>query len=58
MLIIGGVVGKIASERMGHSTISITQDLYSHVSPHDQDLAAELVDRKLRPYLPKTPSRN
>jgi len=31
---------KVMSDRLGHSTISITADLYSHVQPEvDQDAA-------------------
>jgi hypothetical protein len=38
---------KIASERLGHSKVSITLDLYSHVIPGMQEDAAALVDRAL-----------
>ena len=38
-----GVHPKIVSERLGHSTISVTLDLYSHVSPGMGKEAAELV---------------
>jgi hypothetical protein len=34
---------KIVSERLGHSGVSITLDLYSHVSAHLQAEAAERV---------------
>jgi integrase len=48
-----GVHPKVASERLGHSTIGITLDLYSHVMPGMQADAAERVDeaiqRALRP---------
>ena len=39
----GGVHPKIVSERLGHSNISITLDVYSHVSPAMQSDAAERV---------------
>jgi integrase len=39
-----GVHPKVASERLGHSTIGITLDLYSHVMPGMQADAAEQVD--------------
>jgi integrase len=39
---------KIASERLGHSKISITLDLYSHVIPGMQENAAALVDAALK----------
>jgi integrase len=38
---------KIASERLGHSKVSITLDLYSHVVPGMQEDAAAIVDRAL-----------
>ncbi|MFC2022312.1 tyrosine-type recombinase/integrase [Chloroflexota bacterium] len=36
-----GVHPKIVQERLGHSTIAITQDTYSHVSPGLQEAAAK-----------------
>ena len=35
-----GVNLKVTSERLGHSTIAITADLYSHVLPTIQEEAA------------------
>jgi len=43
-----GVHPKIASERLGHSSIGITLDLYSHVMPGMQADAAEQVDAAIR----------
>jgi integrase len=43
-----GVHPKIASERLGHSTIGITLDLYSHVMPGMQANAAEQVDAAIK----------
>jgi integrase len=43
-----GVHAKVASERLGHSTIGITLDLYSHVMPGMQADAAEQVDAALQ----------
>jgi integrase len=43
-----GVHPKVASERLGHSTIGITLDLYSHVMPGMQADAAERVDEAIR----------
>jgi integrase len=40
----GGSSMKVMSERLGHSTISITQDLYTHVLRPDQDRAARAID--------------
>ncbi|MBA4550022.1 site-specific integrase [Thermoactinomyces intermedius] len=38
---------KIVSERLGHSTITITMDLYSHVLPNMQKEAAQKLDDHL-----------
>lgn len=38
---------KIVSERLGHATIAITLDLYSHVVPSMQRVAALALDRFL-----------
>ena len=43
-----GVHPKIASERLGHSKVSITLDLYSHVIPGMQADAAATVDAALQ----------
>jgi integrase len=48
-----GVHPKIASERLGHSKIGITLDLYSHVLPNMQADAAAIVDEALRAALNK-----
>jgi len=50
-MLAAGVHPKIASERLGHSTIGITLDLYSHVLPGMQADAAEQVDRAIRSAL-------
>ena len=42
-----GVHPKIASEMLGHSTIAITLDLYSHVTPTMQRGAADALDAAL-----------
>jgi integrase len=51
-----GVHPKIAQERLGHSSIGITLDLYSHVMPGMQDDAVAKVDAALQTALnkPKT----
>ena len=46
-----GVHPKIVQERLGHSTIAVTLDLYSHVVPGMQEDAAMKVDRALRAAL-------
>jgi integrase len=43
-----GVHPKIASERLGHSRVAVTLDLYSHVMPGMQEEAAARVDDALR----------
>jgi len=42
-----GVHPKIVQERLGHSSIQITLDTYSHVAPGLQQAAAEGFDRLL-----------
>ena len=42
-----GVHPKMASEMLGHSTIAITLDLYSHITPTMQRQAADAIDRAL-----------
>ena len=48
-----GVHPKIASERLGHSKVGITMDLYSHVMPGMQEDAAARVDRDLEDVINK-----
>jgi integrase len=43
-----GVHPKVASERLGHSRVGITLDLYSHVIPGMQEDAAADLDRALK----------
>lgn len=50
-LLAGGVHMKVASERLGHSSIGITMDLYSHLLPGLQEEAAEKVDNALQAAL-------
>jgi len=47
-LLASGVHPKVASERLGHSKVGITLDLYSHVLPGMQEHAATRVDEALR----------
>lgn len=42
-----GVHPKVVSERLGHSTIGITLDTYSHVMPGMQEEAARRIDNAL-----------
>ena len=46
-----GVHPKVVSERLGHSTVGITLDVYSHLMPGIQDEAAKRIDSALRPAL-------
>jgi integrase len=45
ILLRAGVHPKVVSERLGHSTIAITLDVYSHVVPDMQAEAAEAIER-------------
>lgn len=47
-LLASGVHPKVASERLGHSKVGITLDLYSHVLPGMQEDAVAKVDAALR----------
>ncbi len=44
-LLANGVHPKVAGERLGHSQVGITLDLYSHVIPGMQENAAKAVDQ-------------
>jgi integrase len=52
-MLASGVHPKIAQERLGHSSIGITLDLYSHVLPGMQAEAVARVDDKLQSALQK-----
>ncbi len=43
-----GIPAKVVQERLGHSTISITLDIYSHIMPGLQEEAAKRFDDALR----------
>ena len=47
-LLRAGVHPKIASERLGHASIAITMDIYSHAIPGLQEDAAQRIDAALR----------
>jgi integrase len=47
-LLLAGIHPKVAQERLGHSTISTTLDLYSHVSATMQEDAAVRIDAAFR----------
>jgi integrase len=42
---------KVVSERLGHASIGITLDKYSHVMPGMPEEAPERIDAGLRPAL-------
>ena len=48
-----GVHPKVVSERLGHSSVGITLDLYSHVIPGMQEDAAQRLDSVLRSAIKK-----
>ncbi len=47
MMLLQGVNAKIVSERLGHSSVGLTLDRYSHVLPSMQRDADEALDRTL-----------
>jgi integrase len=49
LMLLGNVPTKVVSERLGHATIAITLDTYSHVLPDMQRDAADAVEAILRP---------
>jgi len=44
---------KVVQERLGHSSVAVTMDIYSHVMPNMQREAAERVDEALTEALQK-----
>jgi len=49
-----GIHPKVVSERLGHSSIRITLDTYSHVLPGLQEAAAQRFDDFLSPKAVET----
>ena len=47
LMLTSGVHLKVVSERLGHSSIAVTADTYSHVLPGLQEAAALAVDERL-----------
>jgi integrase len=47
-LLSAGLHPKVAQERLGHSTITTTMDIYSHVTAQMQDDAAARIDAAYR----------
>ena len=52
-LLMAGVHPKVAQERLGHSSIMLTMDIYSHVLPAMQDEAAKSIDAAMRAAISK-----
>lgn len=50
-LLLAGVHPKIVSEALGHASVRMTLDRYSHAIPHLQTEAAALLDARLRALL-------
>ena len=42
-----GIHPRIVQERLGHSSVTITLDTYSHITPGLQEAAAESFDKLL-----------
>jgi integrase len=47
LLIAQGVPLKVVSEMLGHSSITVTADIYAHVMAPARDEAADAMDRAL-----------
>ena len=45
LMLLQGIHPKIVSERLGHASIGITLDVYSHILPSMQTEAADAIDR-------------
>jgi integrase len=45
LMLLEGIHPKIVSERLGHASIGITLDTYTHLLPSTQTEAAEAIDR-------------
>lgn len=56
MLLEAGINPKVVSERLGHSTIVLTLDTYSHVLPTMQQQAVQVLDSVLDGAAPPAPS--
>ena len=49
LLLAQGIHPKVVQERLGHSSISVTMDVYSHVLPSIQNEAVDALDRHFGP---------
>jgi integrase len=57
-MLTAGVHPKIAQERLGHSSVSVTIDLYSHVLPGMQAEAVTRVDAAMQDALDRRAAKN
>lgn len=57
-LLSSGVHPKVASERLGHSRVGVTLNLYSHLLPGMQEDAASRVDEAFRLAIEKRASKD
>lgn len=48
LLLIAGTNPKVVADRLGHSSVVMTLDTYSHVLPHIQDAATETLNQIMR----------
>ncbi len=55
-LLRAGINPKVISERLGHSKVAFTLDVYSHLLPGMQEEAATMTEAGLRAALPRKPS--
>jgi integrase len=54
-MLASGVHPKVVQERLGHSSIAITMDIYSHLMPNMQGEAAAAVDVAMRAAINSRP---
>ena len=55
MMISSGLSPKVVSQRLGHATVAITLDTYSHVLPADDQAAADFIGQLLDVPLDQLP---
>ena len=48
LLLMDGKNPKTVSDRLGHASVTLTLDVYSHILPHIQDEATDAMDRIMR----------
>src|SRR5690606_21203271 len=49
LLLAGGEHPKVVSERLGHASVTLTLDTYSHVLPDMQQRSVDILERMLAP---------